>query len=368
MNIMPNKITLNSLTPDIYQRAHKEGMTLSMYLETQDPTPEGGKLDSFQRLMKEAGILTKNIPSQNLFSSTVEAFYRTEENKVLFPEYVARTLVQSMTEYPMYQHLVAVRTGIDGGVYEASYLDFNDPKNKKAVEMRRVTEASDLPKATLRLGTSAIKLYKYGRAVGISYEALRRMSIELFKRHISKIGTEAANNKVAEILTVIKDGDGNDNTAEIVKQTALGATTGDKLSKETLVRFLLKFFTAGGCDTVVANEDGLLQILDVLYPSGNNAGLADQAITKGLDVSVKMPQNLVTNFTLLYNPNIDKVNSKEAIYGINKDTCIEEVYELNSTIQEADINVINQTKAMTISENSGFRKMFKDSARILTLD
>lgn len=363
-----DKFTLSTLTPEVYQQAHKDGMTLSMMLELADPTPAGEKLDAFQRLMKEAGILTKSLPNRNLSASTIEAFNRTNENKVLFPEYVARTLVQSMTEYPMYQHLVATRSGINGGVYEASYLDFDDAKNKKALEMRRVTEASDLPKATLKLGTSAIKLYKYGRAVGISYEALRRMSLELFQLHIAKIGTEAANNKIAEILSVIKEGDGNDNAAEIIKQTTLGATTGNKLSKETLIKFLLKFYTAGGCNTVVANEDGLLQILEVLYPSGNTAGLADQALTQGLNLSVALPQNLVTNFTLLYNPTIGKEGGKEAIYGINKDSAVEEVYELGSTIQEADLNVINQTKVMTVSENSGFRKIFKDSARILQLD
>lgn len=363
-----DKFTLSTLTPDVYQQAHKQEMTLSMMLELGDPTSDGEKLDAFQRLMKEAGILTKSLPSKNLSSSTVEAFNRTNENKILFPEYVARTLVQAMTEYPMYQHLVATRTGINGGVYEASYLDFDEPKNKKALEMRRIVEATDLPKATLKLGTSAIKLYKYGRAVGISYEALRRMSLELFQRHIAKIGTEAANNKIAEILSVIKDGDGNSNAADVIGQTTLGATTGAKLSRETLIRFLLKFYTAGGCNTIVANEDGFLQLLNVLYPSADIAGLEDQALTKGLNVSVQMPQNLVTNFTLLYNPNITKEGGKEAIYGINKDTAIEEVYELGSTIQEADLNTINQTKSLTVSENSGFRKIFKDSARILTLD
>ena len=131
---------------------------------------------------------------------------------------------------------------------------------------------------------------------------------------------------------------------------------------------MLKFYTAGGCNTVVANEDGFLQVLNVLYPASDVAGMADQALTQGLNLSVAMPQNLVTNFTLLYNPNIEKVSTKEVIYGLNKDTAIEEIYELGSTINEADINVINQTKSMTVSENSGFRKMFKDSSKLLSLD
>lgn len=362
------KITLENLTPEIYREAHSQGMTLSMYLELQNQREEGSNLDAFEGLLKEAGILTNSMPGKNLFASNVEAFYRTDENKVLFPEYVARTLVQSMTDYPLYQHLVATRSGIDSGVYEASYLDFGDPANKKALEMRRVTEASDLPKANLKLGSSAIKLYKYGRAVGISYEALRRMSLELFQRHINKIGIEAANNKVAEILHVIKNGDGNNNAAPIIDQTTLGATAKDKLSRDVLVKFLLSFYDAGGCNTVIANEAGFMQILDVLYPTASQAGMTDELLTKGLDLSVSMPQNLVSNFKLLYSPTIEQDGGKDVIYGINKDTAIEEVYELGSTIQEADVNIINQTKAMTISENSGFRKIFNDSAKILKLN
>ena len=39
------------------------------------------------------------------------------------------------------------------------------------------------------------------------------MSLDLFNIHIREIGAKAASNKVAEILTVIKDGDGNNNAA-----------------------------------------------------------------------------------------------------------------------------------------------------------
>ena len=111
------------------------------------------------------------------------------------------------------KYLIAARTPIDSNVYKASYLDLNDAANKKATEMRRVTEAADLPTAKLRLGDTAITLYKYGRAIQASYEALRRMSLDLFNIHIREIGAQAANNKVVEVLTVIKDGDGNSNAA-----------------------------------------------------------------------------------------------------------------------------------------------------------
>lgn len=361
-----NKIVLSNLTSDLYQQAHSKEMTLSMFLESQDPTPEGSKLDAFERLMKEAGILTQSIPEKNIFASKVDAFYRTTENKVLFPEYVARTLVQAMNEFPLYKYLVAARTPIDSNVYKASYLDFNDPKNKKATEMRRVTEASDLPVAKLRIGESAISFYKYGRAVEASYEALRRMSIDMFNRQIDRIGTDAANNKIAEILTVIKDGDGNNNAAPTHKVTAFdsGATT---ITRTAWVKFLLKFFPYGA-NTIVANEDGLLQILEVLYPKFEVASKMDELLANGLNVKTTLPQGLIANTTLLYSPHVEKIGGKEAIYALNRENAIEELVEVGSSISEADKFIKNQTQILTVSENSGFRKIFNDSARILTIE
>lgn len=360
-------IALSQLNTDLYREAHSREMTFSMYLEEQNPTPEGEKLDAFERLMKEAHILTKNVPEKNLFSSKIAAFYRTNENKVLFPEYVARTLVQAMTQFPIYKYLVAARTPIDSNVYKASYLDLDDAQNKKATEMRRVTEAADLPIAKLRLGETAITLYKYGRAIEASYEALRRMSIELFNIHIREIGAQAADNKIGEILSVIKDGDGNNNAATSIKSSTLDAQANNRLTKEAWIRFLLKFYPFG-CNTVVADEDGLLQILEVLYPASTIASKMDELLANGLSVKTTLPQNLVSNITLLYSPHIDQINKKTAIYGLNRETTIEEVFEVGSTINEADRFIKNQTELMTISENSGFRKILKDASKILTIE
>ena len=361
------KIALSNLTPDLYRQAHSEAMTLSMFLEGLDPSPEGGKLDAFERLMQEAGIVTSNIPEKNIFSSKVEAFYRTDENKLLFPEYIARTLVQAMVQYPVFQYLVAARTMIDSNVYKAGYLDLDDAKNKKATQMRRVTEAAELPIAKLKLGESAINIYKYGRAIEASYEALRRMSIEVFNIHLQEIGVQAADNKVAEILSIIKDGDGNNNAATSYKASDLDSSFTSALTRTAWIKFLLKFYPRA-CNTVVSNEDGLLQILEVLYPASASAGLMDELLNKGLNVSVSLPQGFVSNITLLYSPHVEKIDGNVAIYGLNRESAIEEIVEVGSTINEVDKFIKNQTEIMTISENSGFRKILKNSSAIMTLE
>ncbi len=361
------KIALSNLTPDLYRQAHSEAMTLSMFLEGLDPSPEGSKLDAFERLMQEAGIVTSNIPEKNIFSSKVEAFYRTDENKLLFPEYIARTLVQAMVQYPVFQYLVAARTMIDSNVYKAGYLDLDDAKNKKATQMRRVTEAAELPIAKLKLGESAINIYKYGRAIEASYEALRRMSIEVFNIHLQEIGVQAADNKVAEILSIIKDGDGNNNAATSYKASDLDSSFTSALTRTAWIKFLLKFYPRA-CNTVVSNEDGLLQVLEVLYPASTTAGLMDELLAKGLNVSVSLPQGFVSNVTLLYSPYAEKIGGKVALYGLNRESAIEEIVEVGSTINEVDKFIKNQTEIMTVSENSGFRKILKNSSAIMTLE
>ena len=363
---MGDKITLASLNRDLYRLAHSQDMTLSMYLESQNPAPEGSKLDAFERLLKEAGILTRNIPDKNLFSSKVEAFYRTDENKILFPEYIARTLVHAMVEYPVFKYLVAARTMIDSNVYKAGYLDLDEAGNKEAVRMKRVTEASDLPLAKLKLGEIAINIYKYGRAIEASYEALRRMSLEVFNIHIQQIGVQAADNKIAEILDIIENGDGNKNKATVYKSKDLDASATAKLTRTAWIKFLLKFYPRS-CNTVVSDEDGLLQILEVLYPAGSTAAKMDELLANGLNVAVKLPQNLVTNVTLLYSPHIEQIGSKVALYGLNRESAIEEIVEVGSTISEVDKFIRNQTEIMTVSENSGFRKILTKSSAIMTI-
>lgn len=365
---MGQAITLKDLNYSIYQKAHGNSQTLSSYLEELDPTPEGSELDAYERLVREAGIITKSIPEKNVYSSKVETFYRTDENRTLFPEYVARTLIKSMREFPLYKYLIATRTPIDSNVYMGSYLDLEDADNKKALEMRRVVEATDLPTAKLRLGEMAVSFYKYGRAIEASYEAVRRMSLDLFKRHVGWIAQRAADNKVAEILDVIEKGDGNNNPAYKHKMSELdvGITDG-VLTREAWIRFLLKFYP-NNANTVIANEDGLIQILNVLYPKADVAAKMDELIHNGLDVKTTLPQGLIANTTLLYSPRIDKVDTIEAIFAIDRHNCIEELFEVGSTIQEADKFIKNQTHLLTISENSGFMKMFKESARILKLN
>jgi hypothetical protein len=359
-----SKITLHR---DMYRHASEQGITFSQLLEQKDPTSEGSKLSAFERQLKEHKIVTQSIPAKGIIASTVEAFYRTDESKVLFPEYVATQLREALVASSILPYLVATTTPIDGNSYRTIYCD-DSTENKKSAQKRRVTEATELPKARLKTRENSVKIWKYGRQIEASYEVIRRMRIDLLAVHLRRLGEQTAQDEVEDVLAVIKDGDGNANTsAEVLKNKTLDSASEGKLTKEAWIRFLLKFYPYQ-CNTVVANEDGLLQVLNIIYPSDSTQMM--DFLLKGMSITAKveLPQGLWTNVTLLYSPAVEKLNNHVALYGIDRRYAIEKIQETGSDITEADRFITNQTQILTVSENAGFASMFAQAAKILEID
>lgn len=357
------------LTRELYNQARDMGISFSQLLEQLDPTNEESKLTAYERQLKKHNIVTQSIPEKGFVASKVEAFYRTEESKVLFPEFIASGLRESLIESSILPYLIATTTPIDGNSYRAIYCD-DDTANKKAAKKVRVTEAADLPKSRLKTRENSVKIWKFGRAIEASYEVIRRMRIDLLNVHVRRIGEQAAQDEVVDVLGVIQNGDGNSNTsAPILKaKTDLDTSaTSGTLSKDAWLRFLLRFYPYQ-CNTVVASEDGLLQVLDILYP--NDATQMMDFLLKGMAITAKveLPQQLWTNVTLLYNPNVPTVNDNVALFGLDRRYAVEKIMENGSDIQEADKFITSQTQILTISENAGFAKMFNDANKILEVD
>lgn len=353
------------LTHDLYKQATAEEITLSQLLEKMDPTPEGGKLDAFERQLRRFGIVTKSIPERGINASRVEEFYRTDESRVLFPEFIARTAREAMMEESILPYLVGVTETIDSNAYRTIYVADQPEAQRK----KRVTEGAELPKAKLVTSDQTLKIYKYGRAIEASYETIRRMKIDLLAIHVRRIAGQAANDKVEEIITVVKDGDGNNNAATQYKNKTLdpNATAGT-LSRKAFLSFLLKL-RPYKCNTILASEDGLLQVLDLTFPDSDTTQmLAFLLGGASLSTSIRMPQGLFADFTLLYNDAVPKLNNHPAIIGLDQRYAIEEVVEAGSDIQEADKYILNQTQVLTVSENSGFGKIMTPASAMLEID
>jgi hypothetical protein len=357
-----------ALTKDMYDQAKKEHVSLSQLLERLDPTTGESKLTAFERQLKEHNIVTQSIAAKGIYASNVEAFYRTEESRVLFPEFVATTLRESLMAESILPYLIALTTPIDSNAYRTIYCK-TTAANTKAAKRKRVTEAAELPKSKLVTAEQTTNIYKYGNAIEASYEVIRRMRLDLLQLHVRRIGQQAAHDEVLDILDIIKDGDGNDNAATVYKNMTLDTSaTTHVLSQNAFISFLLKFFPYK-CNTIVANEAGLLQVLNILFPAATASHMIALLIGgMALPARVQMPQGLFSEFVLLYEPQVETVNGHAAIYGLDKRYAIEKVIETGSDISEAAAFISNQTQLLTISENSGFDKVLAEASAILEID
>lgn len=348
------------LNRDMYLAAAAKRLTFSQYLEKLDPTPEGEKLDAFERQLKEQGIITKSIYEKGIYADPVEAFYRTSESQVLFPEYIARQVREAIMQDTVLPYLIGQRTPITGDTYRTFYVEDQPEAQRK----KRVTEASELPRAKIVGKEQTVKLYKFGRAIEASYEVIRRMQIDMLALHVRRIAIQTAKDKVEEIIYVIKNGDGNNNAAPVLNLTALhSGTTAGALTAKGFLAFLMEF-EPFPCNTLIAAKDAFIQIVMTNIPNLTTADLLRllaQGATRG--ISFNAPQLPSGEFRLFWNSTVDSL----LVHGINSQYAIEEVTEIGSDIQEADKFITRQTQVLAISENTGYSKMFVEAAKTLNI-
>jgi len=361
MALAKSEVKKIDLNHKMYHEASAKRETLSRYLERLDPTPEGSRLDAFERQLKARGIFTKTIFEKGITASVFEdAFYRTEDNDVLFPEFIARSVREAIVQDTVLPYLIGQYTTINSNSYKTFYVDDQPTKQRK----KRVTEASELPKCKLTSRTQEVSIYKFGRAIEASYEVIRRMQIDMIALHVKRIGIEAAKDKVEEVITVIKDGDGNSNAAEILKLTDLdSAAVAGTLTAEGFLRFLMKF-KPFPVDTLIASEDAFVQIVLANFPNLSTTDLLAMLANGSTTIDVSAPQLPSKTVTLLWDDSITGLT----VHGISRPYAIEQVTEAGSDIQEAARFITNQTQVLTISENSGFSKVFKEATKTLNMD
>lgn len=391
---------LRSLGAPTYREAYNRGLSLSAYLEEQYPQAEfNDGLDAFSRLLKIAGIRVNSIPEHGVMASRFDAFDADSGSRALVHEWMARqwrkvatgrtsargqrgvvlsssddavgtsahpwvdagarAATQIAPAIPL-SELVALTTPIDGDAFRAYYI--NDTAGER--RMVRVGEAAEVPKVTITGSDQTIRLYKYGRTLDVSYESLRRMTIDKVAYFIQRLAVQAESDKVATVLDVIVNGDGNAGTgATSFNLTTLDpAATIGTLTLKAWLAFKLKYGTPYMLTTALTREDVALQLL--LLSSGTaNVPLVSIQGASGFG-----------GFRQI-NPNLDSVPGlgwttdapASSIVGIDSRMGIERAVEIGANIQEVERFTTRQTQALTMTEVEGYAVMDKNAGKVLNL-
>ena len=325
----------------------------------------GANLDAFDVALLSHGIITKDIPEMGLSSSPMSIFFTTEENRVLFPEFMIRQLRQISGMPSILNDLVASTRVINGDSARQIMLDLSDTpagkKNKKALKERRIAEGAEIPTATLKLGEMAIKIYKYGIGVKATYEVLRRTTIDMFRKQMELVSVQAQYDEVGAVVEVIINGDGNTNPAKVYNATDLNPEAVEgKIDEVALVRFLIKQ-APFAYDTIIVDEEVYTQITTMLM---------DKNLTNAANpqVSFTFPQGLLSGVKVIYSEDLTKTAAgKHQILGLAKNYAIEKTIEAGSVIKEIAKVSSNQTQTAYMTENAGFNKIDPRASAILVL-
>lgn len=210
------------VTRDTYLEAESRGLTLSELLETgdYDPSPTGSPLDAFERQLAAHGV---RVGGQS--PVTVELFYRSAP--ALLPEFILREIRRGQAMRPELAALIGASSRVTGNRYTP--FDVNSTQDDPRWSLRPVGDGANVPAILVTERVHSIDVPDYGLALKASYKALRHRTTTQFKVLLWYIGYRMQVDKLAMLVDVLVNGDGNDNPATTYQPAVSGSLTYDDI-------------------------------------------------------------------------------------------------------------------------------------------
>lgn len=280
-------------------------------------------------------------------SSIIKDFTAQNVGSWLLPAFIDERLNEEIPTFSLMPYLCTNVTPANSLSVLATKLNMiDDEENKSNVEMKRVLEGADFPIAELKLAENAIKLFKYGRAVQATYEALQYMRVDMFSRTMDMFAKDIANKQSGRAINVLVNGDGNDN-----KIKTISTATADVVTVDDLLELAMQFQDNSGVPvtTLVTNRGFYKQIYKMMFSTDDVRG-----VTNGFTFNT--PQFNNVNVNLVWSSKVPKISNKNAVIALNNNVTLTKYVANNMNMREIQQNIRNQTQLGVISEISGFAK------------
>lgn len=316
------------------------GKSFTQVLEELDPSANYigtplESLDAYQRQLKRFDIKVSGIGSDR-----VEKFFSTTESAALFPEYVARAVKMGMENQNKLSDIVATVTKIDSLDYRSIESTMSDDD----MSLKNVNEGEAIPETSISTSSNLVTLRKRGRMLTASYEALRFQKLDLFTAVLKQIGAHIAYTQMKDAVSVLMDGDGNDNAIDVTTLTA-DPTYGDIVGLwGSLVPYNL--------NTILAGTEAVQKLMQMDEFKDSTAGMNFHATGK---LSTPLGANIV------HIPSMDAGK----IIGLDK-TCALEMVQAGDVLTEYDKLIDRQIERAAISTIAGFAKIFSGASKALS--
>lgn len=379
---------------DVYLAAYQQGLSLSAYLETLDPTQQGDKIDAFQRQLGALGIKTQGSRDYGIIASTLEDLYNARDGagSTLVPEFLRRSwrlgarygarATQALRFYAsnnpvsdvlepdfldnairatalrpsILDQLIAIEIGIDSDTYKAFYLT----ESAASERMVRVEQGADVPSVTLTGGDHSITLKKYGRKIEFPYEVTRRWRLDFVRFHIARMAARAQLDKEQAAVDVIINGDGNTGTScDSWDINGDLAGTANQIDLKPLLRGVSKFESAQYMPTIaLGDEETYAEYLTV------DAGTANllSFLALGSALQAQGGSRELPPLPPIYNRSYMTTKNLLLVDGTQS---LGRVYEAGADIQETARMIERQTDIIVMTETEAFWVVDQNAAHLI---
>lgn len=386
------------LTFTVYELAKRDNMSVSAWLEREDPSDQyQDGLDAFERQMMLANIRTQTLPAYGVYADEMDVFDKNDQTRALMGEWLLRQARRAATGHDVstralytsaddipgslvrpwadaaaprmdkqiapaipIEQLIALTSPITGDAHRAYYLT-DDPTSQRLV---RVTELSEMPRTKLKGAENVTRTYVYGRVLEASYQSLRRIRLDKVRLFIQKLAVQNEIDKVAEIIDVIVNGDGNAGTAATVYNlTALDTSaTAGTLTLAAWLAFKMKFANPYMATIALCREAAALQLM-LLNTGSANIPLVMVQGTSGFGSLRQINPGLQDGMGLGWTADAPA----NQIVAFDNQWSVERVVEVGSNIEEIQRWSTKQSQTLTISEGEGYAILDPQAAKVLNL-
>jgi hypothetical protein len=252
---------------------------------------------------------------------------------------------------------------VGNGTYRSIYIDDTQAQRTKS----RVGERGEFPRTTVSWSEKATTLKKYGVAIEMSYEFVRRASLPVIETLISRIMLQNRLDEVEMALSVIVSGDGNAKEGAAAGNTNLSTLVSSPTGTESLtyvswLRWLMSFFP-GRCSTIVTNTTDYAKYMNMARPNPDPIwiySLLDKSVIGG-QPSVVNPR-VADRIRVVVHDGV----AANTIVGIDRPYGIMGYRESNTDLTETNKIINGQWDEIVISNTIGFAKLFTSACKTLT--
>lgn len=317
--------------------------SFSEILESLDPSEnyigtELEGLDAFSRQLKRFDIKVSGKSSDR-----IEKFFQTSDSAALFPEYISRAVHAGMENVNIINQMVAVVTNIDS----LDYRSIASVPSEDEKKLKIVNEGAFIPQTTVKTQDNLVRLYKRGRMLVSSYEAIRYQRLDLFSVTLRQIGSAIALSQAEDAINTIINGDGNSNPC-----ASDNAADSTNITYDDLINLWTKL-SPYELNTMIASTEAIKMIFKIDEMKDAAAGLTFHGTGK-----------MMTPFgaTLIHVPTFEGTN----LIGMDKN-CALEMVTAGGVQTEYDKLIDRQLERAAITCTAGFAKIFTDAARVIKI-